>query len=121
MNFYFSLVANVFVLCVRAGFGAQNFNLLLKFIRSAKLQVCTSARLTQNPCYRLAFLSYVVAVHHFPLFLLLSSLHNIWQFSALVCPPKCQGVMWSASISSILYSSVQTGQIPFCLSYASRF
>ncbi len=25
-------------------------DLLLKFIRSIKLQVCTSARLTQNPC-----------------------------------------------------------------------
>ena len=42
--------ANGFGLCVRAGFGAQSFNLLLKFIRSTKLQVCTSARLTQNPC-----------------------------------------------------------------------
>ena len=31
-------------------FGAQNFNLLLKFIRSTQLQVYTSARLTQNPC-----------------------------------------------------------------------
>ena len=41
---------NVFGLCVRAGFGEQSFNLLLKFIRSTKLQVCTSARLTQNPC-----------------------------------------------------------------------
>jgi hypothetical protein len=42
-------------LCVRAGFGAQSFNLLLKFHRSTKLQVCKSARLTQNPCYRLVF------------------------------------------------------------------
>jgi hypothetical protein len=41
---------NVFGLGVRAGFGAQSFNLLLKLIRSTKLQVCTSARLTQNPC-----------------------------------------------------------------------
>ena len=44
------LVPNGFGLCVRAGFGAQSFNLLLKFIRSTKFQVCTSARLMQNPC-----------------------------------------------------------------------
>ena len=50
-----SLVPNVFGLCVRAGFGAQSFNLLLKFIRSTKLQVCTSPRLTQNLCYRAFF------------------------------------------------------------------
>lgn len=30
---------------------AQIFNLLLKFNRSIKLQVCTSPRLMQNPCY----------------------------------------------------------------------
>ena len=46
----FTLAHNVLGLRIRAGFEAQRFNLLLKFIRSAKLQVCTSARLTQNPC-----------------------------------------------------------------------
>ncbi len=45
-----SMPHNGFGLCVRAGFGAQSFNLLLKFIRSTMLQVFTSARLTQNPC-----------------------------------------------------------------------
>jgi hypothetical protein len=35
------MVANGFGLGVRAGFGAQSFNLLLKFMRSTKLQVCT--------------------------------------------------------------------------------
>jgi hypothetical protein len=45
------ITGNGFGLCVRAGFGAQSFNLLLNFNRSTKLQVCTSARLTQNPCY----------------------------------------------------------------------
>jgi len=30
---------------------------------------------------------------YFPDFFLLSSLHSIWQFSAFVLPPKCQGVM----------------------------
>jgi hypothetical protein len=44
------LAGNGFGLCVRAGYGAQSFNLLLKFIRSTKLQICTSARLTQSPC-----------------------------------------------------------------------
>jgi len=43
-------LTNGFGLCVRAGFGAQSVNLLLKFIRSTKIQVCMSARLTQNPC-----------------------------------------------------------------------
>jgi len=42
--------ANVFGLCVRAGFGAQNCQPALNLNRSTKLQVCTSARLTQNPC-----------------------------------------------------------------------
>ena len=53
---------------------------------------------------------------HFPDFLLLSSLHSIWQFSALVFPPSCQGVMWSPSISSISKCSLHTGQMPFCRS-----
>ena len=30
----------------------------------------------------------------------LSSRHSIWQFSAMVLPPRRHGVMWSASISS---------------------
>ena len=46
----FTIGYNGFGLCVRAGFGAQSFNLLLKVNRSTKLQACTSARLTQNPC-----------------------------------------------------------------------
>jgi len=46
----FRLAGNVFGLCVRAGYGAQSFNLFLKFIRSTKLQVPKSARLTQNRC-----------------------------------------------------------------------
>jgi hypothetical protein len=46
----FTLAANVFGLCVRAGFGAQNCQPALHLIRSTKLQVCTSPRLTQNPC-----------------------------------------------------------------------
>ena len=44
----YNISANGFGLCVRAGFGAQSFNLLLKFIRGTKLQVCTSPRLTQT-------------------------------------------------------------------------
>ncbi len=59
----FTMNANVFGLCVRADFRAQSFNLLLKFIRSTKLQVCTSPRLTQNPCYVPFFLSF--QFHHF--------------------------------------------------------
>src|SRR5690606_25120589 len=56
---FFKVAHNVFGLCVRAGFEAQSFNLLLRFIRSTKLQVCTSARLTQNPCYQwFSFLFY---------------------------------------------------------------
>ena len=54
--FFLRLVGNVLGLCVRAGFEAQSFNLLLKFMRSTKLQVCTSTRLTQNPCYAFAIL-----------------------------------------------------------------
>ncbi|WP_291035054.1 hypothetical protein [Dyadobacter sp. 50-39] len=37
-----------FGICVWASFGARSFNLLLTLIRSTKLQVYTSARLTQN-------------------------------------------------------------------------
>lgn len=39
--------------------------------------------------------------NHFPDLCLLQSLHNIWQFSAVVFPPECHGVMWSPSVSSI--------------------
>lgn len=46
-------------LCVRAGFGVQSFNLLLKFNKSTKLQVYTSARLTQN-----RLLAVVASCHH---------------------------------------------------------
>ena len=46
---------NVLGLCVRAGFGAQNCLPALHLIRSTKLQVCTSPRLTQNPCYSQCF------------------------------------------------------------------
>ena len=53
--------------------------------------------LLPNRCWQLGYCVFV----YFPLFLRLSSLHNIWQFSAEVFPPKCQGVMWSASISLI--------------------
>ena len=52
-----TLACNVFGLCVRAGFGAQNCQLALNLNRSTKLQVCTSARLTQNRCYGSFFLS----------------------------------------------------------------
>ena len=51
-----SIATNVFGLCVRAGFGAQNCQPALHLIRSTKLQVCTSPRLTQNPCYAVGFL-----------------------------------------------------------------
>jgi hypothetical protein len=69
---------NGFGLCVRAGFGAQSFDLLLKFIRSTKLQVYTSARLTQNPCYSQCFFSFFdkcrkvvkVNVHNFSIAIL---------------------------------------------------
>ena len=54
-SLFFRLVGNVFGLCVRAGFGVQNCQPALNLIRSTKLQVCTSARLTQNPCYLLVF------------------------------------------------------------------
>jgi len=41
-----------------------------------------------------------LSVAYLPDFLRLSSLHNIWQFAAVVFPPSCQGLMWSPSISS---------------------
>src|SRR5690606_2002818 len=51
---------NGFGLCGRAGFGAQNCLPALNLNRSTKFQVCTSARLTQNPCYsQLFFRPYV--------------------------------------------------------------
>src|SRR5690554_61031 len=55
---FFIITANVFGLCVRAGFGAQNCQLALNLNRSTKLQVRMSARLTQNPCYAVVFLFY---------------------------------------------------------------
>ena len=58
---------------------------------------------------------------HFPDFLLLSSLQSNWQLAALVFPPLCQGLMWSASISLRANFFLHFLQMPFCLSYASRF
>ena len=54
---------------------------------------------------------------HLLLFRLLQSLQSIWQLSGVVCPPCDQGVIWSASISSISKCLPQIGQIPFCFSY----
>ena len=51
----------------------------------------------------------------------LSSLQSIWQLAGSVLPPACQGVMWSASMSSISKNLPHTGQIPFWRSYAERF
>jgi hypothetical protein len=51
-NLLGSMAHNGFGLCVRAGFGAQNCQPALNLNRNTKLQVCTSPRLTQNPCYR---------------------------------------------------------------------
>ena len=48
---------------VVADFGVQRFNLLLKFIRTTKLQVCTSASLTKNPCSQLVFSSLQSLLH----------------------------------------------------------
>src|SRR3989344_5044082 len=66
------------------------------------------------------------ASFYLPDLVLLSCLHNIWQFFASVFPPSCQGFMWSASISLIskcafLHRAFLATQIPFCRSYASRF
>jgi len=36
--------------------------------------------------------------HYFPDLILLSCLHNIWQFSDVVFPPSCHGFIWSAPI-----------------------
>jgi hypothetical protein len=62
---FFRLAYNVFGLCVRAGFGAQNCQPALNLNRSTKLQVCTSPRLTQNPCYSQWFLSFLVCRYMF--------------------------------------------------------
>src|SRR5690606_32496064 len=61
-TFMGKITANVLGLCVRAGFGAQNYQPALNLIRSTKLQVCTSPRLTQNPCYRAFFYSFPIPV-----------------------------------------------------------
>jgi len=54
---FFRLAGNGFGLCVRADFEALNCLPALNLNRSTKSQVCTSPRLTQNPCYRQVLLS----------------------------------------------------------------
>ncbi len=61
--------------------------------------LCQNQGLGQNDGV-LCYTSFTFIIH-FPDFRLLSSLQSIWQFSAVVFPPSCQGVIWSASISSI--------------------
>jgi len=56
------VAANGLGLCVRAGFGALNCQPALNLNRSTKLQVYTSPRLTQNPCYVPLFLSFVIVI-----------------------------------------------------------
>ena len=62
-----------------------------------------------------------VTINQTPALRRLSSLQSIWQLEGSVFPPACQGVMWSASISSISKYLPHTGQIPFWRSYAERF
>ena len=47
---------NVLALGAVADFGAQNCQPALNLNRSTTLEVCTSARLTQNPCYAVVFI-----------------------------------------------------------------
>jgi hypothetical protein len=47
--------SNALGLCVRAGFEAENSKPALNINGSTKFQACTSARLTENLCYKLAF------------------------------------------------------------------
>src|SRR5690606_24430273 len=58
---------------------------------------------------------------HFPAFRRLSSLQSIWQLAALVFPPLCHGLTWSASISPMANFFWHLTHFPFCRSYASRF
>lgn len=60
LSLSFRVTANSFGLCVRAGFRAQNFHLLLKFNRNTELHVCKSARLTKNQCYSQWFSLFLV-------------------------------------------------------------
>ena len=62
-----------------------------------------------------------VTINQTPALRRLSSLQSIWQLAGSVLPPACQGVMWSASMSSISKNLPHTGQIPFWRSYADRF
>jgi len=48
----FRVAYNVFSLCVRAGLDALNCQPELMPNRSTKLELTTSARMTQNECYR---------------------------------------------------------------------
>ena len=75
----FTLAGNGFGLCVRAGFGAQNCLPTLNLNRSTKLQVCTSPRLTQNPCYLLGFLHCLLNTYS-----TISSISNICLVDAFI-------------------------------------
>src|SRR5688572_20846751 len=66
-------------------------------------------------------LSLALARGHLPDFRRLSSLHSIWQFAALVFPPSCHGVTWSASMSLMSNFFPHFTHLPFCRSYAWRF
>ena len=57
-----------------------------------------------------------IASDYFPLFVLLSILHSIWQFSEMVLPFLFQGRMWSASISLKAKRLLHIGQVPLCFS-----
>src|SRR5690554_482497 len=74
---------NGFGLCVRAGFGAQSFSLLLRGTRSTKLQVYMSARLTPNPCYVFALIFCLVYVIYF--FISYSNLATLRRHNLSVC------------------------------------
>ena len=75
-----TIAYNVSGLCVRAGFGAQNCQPALNLNRSTKLQVCTSPRLTQNPCWRLVFIS----LYYKSLFIFLNTFSKL----SIVCLSK---------------------------------
>ena len=80
---------NGFGLCVRAGFGAQNCQTALNLNRSTKLQVCTSPRLTQNPCYMPLFFSFRQFCHTYVYSFRIFSVNVCNNFVVINCGLSC--------------------------------
>lgn len=96
-SFHKALMSNIvrvpFALEVQITFGSIGDKLNTAGIQVNGTEASSSPVATSQTLILWSFEATTKTIAYFPAFLLLSSLHSIWQLAALVFPPLCQGLM----------------------------